>query len=143
LNKLNRDAHAAAFQVMCVLVYACWNFISFTACHDQALEGIAMHIAATSPLALDPSSLPREFVEKEQALMADKFKATGKSDDLIQKMLAGSLKKLEAESCLLSQDYVLDDSPKPRTILAIVKSLASEVKQPLAIQGYSMFKLGQ
>jgi len=102
-----------------------------------------MHIAATSPLALDPSSLPREFVEKEQALMADKFKATGKSDDLIQKMLAGSLKKLEAESCLLSQDYVLDDSPKPRTILAIVKSLAGDTKQPLAIQGYSMFKLGQ
>ena len=102
-----------------------------------------MHIAATSPLALDPSSLPREFVEKEQALMADKFKATGKSDDLIQKMLAGSLKKLEAESCLLSQDYVLDDSPKPRTILAIIKSLAGDTKQPLAIQGYSIFKLGQ
>ena len=46
-----------------------------------------MHIAATSPLALDASSLPRDFVEKEQAVMAEKFKASGKSDDLIQKML--------------------------------------------------------
>ena len=102
-----------------------------------------MHIASTSPLALDLSSLPRECsVEKEQAVMAEKFKASGKSDDLIQKMLAGILKKLEAESCLLSQDYVLDDSPKPRTISAIVKSLASDAKLSLAISGYSMFKLG-
>jgi elongation factor Ts len=110
--------------------------------HHQALEGIAMHIAATSPLALDAASLPRDFVAKEQAVMAEKFKASGKNDDLIQKMLAGSLKKLEAESCLLSQDYVLDDSPKPRTISAIVKSLAADTKQPLAVAGYSMFKLG-
>jgi elongation factor Ts len=102
-----------------------------------------MHIAATCPLALDPSALPREYVEKEQAIMAEKFKASGKSDDLIQKMLAGSLKKLEAESCLLSQDYVLDESPKPRTISTILKSLAADVKLPLAITGYSMFKLGQ
>jgi elongation factor Ts len=110
--------------------------------HRQALEGIAMHIAATSPLALDASSLPRDFVEKEQAVMAEKFKASGKSDDLIQKMLAGSLKKLEAESCLMCQDYVLDDSAKPRTIAAILKALATDVKQPLAIAGYSLFKLG-
>jgi|LauGreDrversion4_2_1035121.scaffolds.fasta_scaffold2006066_1 elongation factor Ts len=102
-----------------------------------------MHVAATCPLALDPSQLPREYVEKEQAIMAEKFKASGKSSDLVQKMLAGSLKKLEAESCLLSQDYVLDDSPKPRTIAAIVKSVANDVQLPLAISGYSMFKLGQ
>jgi elongation factor Ts len=101
-----------------------------------------MHIAATSPLSLDPSSLPREFVEKEQAVMAEKFKASGKSDDLIQKMLAGSLKKLESESCLLSQDYVLDDGAKPRSIAAIVRQLAADTKQPLAIAAYSMFKLG-
>jgi elongation factor Ts len=138
---MNRDEHSATFQVM--MSHLCDSqFGHFLLCYIQALEGIAMHIAATSPLALDPSSLPRDFVEKEQAVMAEKFKASGKSDDLIQKMLAGSLKKLEAESCLLLQDYVLDDSPKPRTISTIVKSLASDSKQALAISGYSMFKLG-
>ncbi len=96
---------------------------------------IAMHIAATNPVALDASNVPADVIEREKAIMVDKARQQGKPDAVIEKIVDSAIKTYFKEICLLDQPFVIDPS---KTITQILKE-AGDVK----LTGYVRFALGE
>lgn len=69
-------------------------------------KDIAMHIAASKPLCVAETDVPAETVEKEKEIFKAQAEASGKPADIIEKMVAGRVKKFLAEVTLLGQPFV-------------------------------------
>ena len=78
---------------------------------------LSMHIAASNPLALDSSSIDKEIVVKEESLISEELKNTGKSDDIIKKISFGKIKKFKEDNALLSQQWVMEPKKKVQEII--------------------------
>lgn len=81
-----------------------------------AAADFAMHITASKPLALDPSGLDPQVVEKEKAIYADQVK--NKPAAVVEKIVDGKLKKFYSDYCLTLQPFVKDDSKSVEQVLA-------------------------
>ena len=77
---------------------------------DPAATGkdIAMHVAASRPLAVSESDLPADLVERERSIIEAQAADTGKPSAIVEKIVAGRLRKFAAESTLLGQPFVKD-----------------------------------
>lgn len=101
---------------------------------------IAMHIAATQPQSLDTDSIDPASVERERAIFVDQAKASGRPDDIIQKMVDGRIRKFFEEVVLLEQSFIMDPSKRVKEILADAsKEAGTEVK----IKAFIRFTLGE
>jgi elongation factor Ts len=71
---------------------------------------IAMHVAAANPLALDAKSIDPAIIEREKSVLADKARASGKPDSVIEKIVESGLKTFFKEVCLVDQAFIHDPS---------------------------------
>ncbi len=71
-------------------------------------EGVAMHVAATNPWALDESDLDPALVEKERQIQVEIARESGKPDSVIERMIVGRMNKWKAEVTLLNQPFVMN-----------------------------------
>ena len=69
-------------------------------------RGIAMHIAASSPVCIDDSQIPPSVIESEMAIFQAQAEESGKPENIIEKMVAGRIRKYKAEITLVGQPYV-------------------------------------
>lgn len=94
----------------CVGVYLHGGRIGVLVAIDQnnpeLSKDIAMHVAATNPLAIDESGVPAEVLVKEREIIAAQAGNSGKSTDIIEKMVEGRIQKYLKEVCLISQPFV-------------------------------------
>ena len=101
---------------------------------------VAMHVAATNPMALDITDLDQAAVERERAIFSDQARASGKPDNIIEKMVEGRLRKFYEEVCLVKQAFVINPD------LTVEKALAEaekEIGAPAKIAGFVRFALGE
>ena len=92
---------------------------------DESLaKDIAMHIAAANPLVISPNDVPQELVEREKEIYIAQAKESGKPMEIIEKMIAGRMKKFLDEVSLYGQAFVKDPSQKVENLL---KSSGAEV----------------
>jgi elongation factor Ts len=101
---------------------------------------VAMHIAAANPLALDSASLGADAIAREKGVLADKAKASGKPDNVIDKIVESGLKSYYKEVCLLDQPYVHDDK---KNVAQALKEAEGKVGGPIKVTGYKRFALGE
>jgi elongation factor Ts len=99
---------------------------------------VAMHIAATNPLALDASGLDPAVVEREKAVLADKN--AGKPAHVLEKIVESGLKTYYKEVCLLDQPFVHDGS---KTVAQAIKEAEGRVGGAIAVKGFHRFALGE
>ncbi len=99
---------------------------------------LAMHVAATNPVALDLDGVPAETLEREKAILADKNK--GKPPQVLEKILAGGLKSYAKENCLLDQAYIHDPS---KSVTQTLKEAEGKVGGPVKITGFVRYALGE
>ena len=85
--------------------------------NDEAAKNIAMHIAATDPLAISPNDIPVEILEKEKEIFEAQSADSGKPKDIVVKMVEGKVKKFLSEVCLTEQDFVKDPGVKIKFLL--------------------------
>ena len=85
--------------------------------NDEAAKDIAMHIAATDPLAISPNDIPVEILEKEKEIFEAQSADSGKSKDIVVKMVEGKIKKFLSEVSLTEQDFVKDPGVKIKSLL--------------------------
>ena len=69
---------------------------------------LAMHIAATSPLAMSENDLDADLVDREKKIITEQLISEGKPADIAEKILSGKLKKFYEENTLLNQKFVMD-----------------------------------
>jgi|TARA_B110000285_G_scaffold17694_1_gene17268 elongation factor Ts len=98
---------------------------------------LAMHIAASNPLALDSESIDKTVLEKEQNLITEELKISGKPDEIVQKISLGKIKKFKEENSLLSQAWVMEPKKK---VEDIVKELSIA---GLKIKDFYRLKIGE
>ena len=100
---------------------------------------IAMHIAATSPLALSPDDLDQAVVQKERDMLKAEALESGKPEAIVDKMVEGRMVKFFKESVLMTQMFVMDPDRNIETVLADeAKALGTEVK----MTGYIRMEVG-
>ena len=101
---------------------------------------IAMHIAATNPLALKQEEVPADVVERERAVLIQQAKDSGKPDNIIEKMIEGRMRKYFEEVVLLSQTFVIDGE---NTVEKALKLAEADVGAPIEIVKFVRFELGE
>ena len=101
---------------------------------------VAMHVAATNPLALTPEEVDASAVEREKAIFSDQARASGKPENIIEKMVEGRLRKFYEEVVLLKQAFVLNPD---LTVEAALKAAEKEIGAPARITGYVRYALGE
>ena len=101
---------------------------------------VAMHVAATNPLALTTEELDPAAVEREKAIFSDQARASGKPDNVIEKMIEGRLRKYYEEVVLLKQAFVLNPDI---TVEKALKDAEKEIGAPARITAYRRFALGE
>ncbi len=95
---------------------------------------VAMHIAATTPLALNQESLDPAHVEKERQVQIEIARNSGKPEAIIEKMIEGRIRKFYEEVCLLDQAFVMNPD------LSVAKAAKEE---GLEITGFIRYALGE
>ena len=86
---------------------------------DEALANdIAMHAAATDPMAVSPLDIPQETIDKEREIFKAQSEESGKPPEIIEKMIEGKISKFLAEVSLTEQDFVKDPNVKISKLLA-------------------------
>jgi len=78
---------------------------------------LSMHIAASNPLALKSDEIKKEIIDKEQELIAEELKNSGKSDEISKKISLGKINKFKEDNSLLSQPWVMEPKKKVKDIL--------------------------
>jgi len=99
---------------------------------------VAMHVAAASPLALDPAGVDPATIAREKAVLADKN--AGKPPHVLEKIVESGLKTFYKEVCLLDQAYVHDPA---KSVAQAVKEAERSVGAPIAVKGFVRFALGE
>lgn len=103
-------------------------------------HNLAMHVAAAKPEALTIAEVAPENLEREKDIFREQAKASGKSEEVIEKMVEGRIRKYYEEVVLLEQVYVIDGKTK---ISKVVEDAAKEVGAPVRLAGFLRFGLGE
>jgi elongation factor Ts len=98
---------------------------------------LAMHVAASNPLALDSDSIDKNILEKEQELITEELKNLGKPVEIAQKISLGKINKFKEDNALLSQAWVMEPKKK---VQDIVKELSIT---DLKIKDFYRLKIGE
>ena len=101
---------------------------------------IAMHIAAARPDALDIADVDSSSLERERNVLAEQARASGKPENIIEKMVEGRVRKYYEEVCLLEQTYVIDGETKVRKV---VENAAKDIGAPVKVTAFTRFALGE
>jgi elongation factor Ts len=104
-------------------------------CHD-----IAMHIAALDPRYVRREEVTPEMLEKEREIYRAQALATGKPEQVVEKIIAGKMEKFYEENCLYEQHYIKDES---MTIGEMVKQAISDLGENIVIKRFARFKVGE
>lgn len=101
---------------------------------------VAMHIAATNPLAIRAEEVDPAVAERERNVFIEQSRASGKPENIIEKMVEGRVRKYYEEVCLLEQTYVIDGETKVRKV---VENAAKDIGAPVKVTAFTRFALGE
>ena len=98
---------------------------------------LAMHIAASNPIALTSDKIESDIIQKEQNLITEELKNSGKTDEIANKISLGKLNKFKEENSLMTQNWVMEPKKK-------VKDVISELgNNNININEFVRFKIGE
>jgi elongation factor Ts len=101
---------------------------------------VAMHIAASKPIAIDASGVDPAVVKREKDILADKFRQQGKPEAMIDKITESGLKTFYKEQTLLEQPFIHDDK---KNVAQALKEAEGKVGGAIKIMAFARFELGE
>ncbi|WP_057465537.1 translation elongation factor Ts [Pseudovibrio sp. POLY-S9] len=101
---------------------------------------IAMHVAATNPMALNTDELDADAVERERTVYMEQARESGKPESIIEKMVEGRLRKFYEEVTLVKQSFVINPD---LTVEKAVEETAKEIGSPIKLTGFVRIALGE
>ena len=99
---------------------------------------LAMHIAASSPIAIDESKISQDILNKELEIIKEEVKNSGKKGEMAEKIVSGKLKKFVSDNTLLNQIWIMDTKKKVREILKTYSD-----KEKIKVLDFVRFKVGE
>tara|TARA_Y100000817_G_scaffold242963_1_gene194959 strand:- start:2719 stop:3585 length:867 start_codon:yes stop_codon:yes gene_type:complete len=106
--------------------------------NEQIGTKIAMHIAASNPLAIDETNIDKKIVEKELEIIKAEITNSGKPIEMAEKISKGKISKFLKDNSLLSQIWIMD--PK-KNVSEILKENSAD--KPLQVSDFIRYKVGE
>jgi len=103
---------------------------------DNFGKQLSMHIAASNPIAITSNKISSEIIAKEQELINEELKNSGKPEDIVKKIAIGKINKFKEENSLMTQDWVMEPKKKVKDV---IKDLAIS---DLSIVNFVRMKIG-
>jgi elongation factor Ts len=103
-------------------------------------KNIAMHIAATNPVAIKPEDVPEAILAREKEIYRAQVLEMGKPEHIADKIVDGKMQKFFKESCLLNQDYVRDPDI---TVSDVLNELIAKIGENITVRRFVRFKIGE
>lgn len=116
------------------------DFVAKTDDFVDFVKNIAMHIAATNPVAIVSEDVPKEIVEKEKEIYRAQAVEMGKPEKMIDKIAEGKLNKFFKENCLMDQPYVRDPN---MTVKDYLNDVIAKTGEKITIKRFARYQIGE
>jgi len=115
------------------------DFVARTEDFRELVHDIAMHIAASDPKFIRKEDVTPEAYEREKDIYRAQAKATGKPDNVVEKIVEGKMAKFYEEVCLYEQPFIKDQTT---TVSQLIASKIGKLGENIAVRRFARFKVG-
>ena len=116
------------------------DFVARTEDFQRLCHDVAMHIAALDPRFIRREEVTPEILEREREIYRAQARATGKPENVIEKIVTGKMEKFYEDNCLYEQHFIKDESV---TVGELVNQLIAKLGENIAVRRYVRFKVGE
>ena len=116
------------------------DFVAKTDDFVEFVKNIAMHIAATNPVAIVSEDVPAEIIDKEKEIYRAQAVEMGKPEKMIDKIAEGKLNKFFKENCLMDQPYVRDPN---MTVTDYLNDVIAKTGEKISIRRFTRYQVGE
>tara|TARA_B100000900_G_scaffold214801_1_gene181961 strand:- start:261 stop:890 length:630 start_codon:yes stop_codon:yes gene_type:complete len=116
------------------------DFVAKTDAFQSLSKDIAMHIAAAAPVSVSKDEISDSVLSKEREIYTEQAKASGKPDEIVNKMVEGRMDKFCKENALLEQQFVKDPNT---TVKEVLTDTIAKLGENISIARFMRFQLGE
>lgn len=116
------------------------DFVAKTDDFIQLCKDLAMQIAATNPLALNPEDIDPAIIEREREIATNKAINDKKPENIIPKIVEGHLAKYAKEHALMEQEFIKDGT---RTVKSLITDVVAKMGENVKINRFARFSIGE
>jgi len=116
------------------------DFVARNETFQDLVKQLAMHIAASNPLAVSAEEIPAEVVDRERAVFQKQLEEEGKPQSLRERIVEGKLKKFYQENTLLEQPFVRDPD---MTVGQLVQQAAAKTGENIVVRRFVRYVVGE
>ncbi|HHO48608.1 MAG TPA: translation elongation factor Ts [Desulfobacteraceae bacterium] len=131
--------HAGAKLGVLVEVGCETDFVAKTDDFVAFARDVAMHIAASNPVAVTREEVPAELIEREREIYKAQALESGKPENIVDKIVSGKIDKFMAEICLMEQKFVKNPD---LTIQDLLNELIAKMGENISIKRFVRFQIG-
>ena len=107
---------------------------------EEIGKQLAMHVAASKPQSVSRDDLDPAMAKREREFLAEQARASGKPEEIVEKMLEGRMRKFYEEVCLLDQTFVIDGETKVESVL---EDATADAGKAVSVGAFGFFVLGE
>ena len=115
------------------------DFVAKNEDFQEFARNMAMHIAASNPLGINPEDIPQEVLDKEKEIYRAQAAETGKPDKIVEKITEGKINKFVTDNCLMNQAYVRNPDI---TVADLLNELIAKIGENITIKRFVRFQVG-
>jgi elongation factor Ts len=115
------------------------DFVAKTDAFLELARDVAMHVAASNPVAVSPEDIPEDVVAREKQVFFEQVKNEGKPEHIAEKIVEGKLRKYFEESSLLKQPFVKDTD---RTVEQLITDASAKTGEKITVARFARFQVG-
>ncbi len=116
------------------------DFVAKTDGFKELAHNLAMQIAATNPISITREDVPEDVVAREKEIYMDQAKASGKPDNILEKIVDGKLNKYFEENCLMEQAFIKDSDKK---VQDLVTEVIATLGENITVNRFARFAVGE
>ena len=116
------------------------DFVARTDDFKNLAKEIALHIASAAPVSVDKEGVPQEKVDSERRIAEEQAKASGKPENIIQRMVDGKVEAFYKDNCLIYQPWIRE--PK-KSIGDLIKEASAKVGENIQVRRFVRFQMGE
>lgn len=116
------------------------DFVARTDDFQQFAKDVAMHIAASRPLAVDREEIASDLVERERSIYLEQAKNEGKPEQIAEKIVTGRMEKFFQDFCLMEQAFVKNPD---QTIQDLLTEITAKIGEKITVRRFACFRLGE
>lgn len=116
------------------------DFVARTEDFKNLVKEIALHIASAAPVSVDKDGVPQENVDSERRVAEEQAKASGKPENIVQRMVEGKVEAYYKDSCLVYQPWIRD--PK-KSIAELIKETSAKVGENIQVRRFVRYQMGE